>query len=168
MKKQSIPIKYGIAIGVVLILYFLLLSLIGWSTNPFFSFVNAVIMAAGIYLSIKSYRKHKGKKFKYHKGFFAGIFTGFYATAIFTFFFAIYFSNNDAFAQKLGPNIGVDTNAGLLIFGVALMGFASTMVITLSAMQLFKDSWNTRDGNRHAYHKDDDYNRSEDIKKPGV
>lgn len=165
MRKQSIPIRYGVSTGVVLIVYFLLLAIVGLNSNPAFSFFNAVITAGGIYLSIKSYRRHKSTKFRYQKGFMAGIFTGFYATVIFTIFFAIYFANNDAFAQALRDHIIIDTNAGLLIFGVALMGFASTMVVTLSLMQLFKDSWNTKDGNRHTYSENKNFPSNETKKK---
>lgn len=159
MKNQSIPITYGIVTGLALIVYFLLLSTIGLHTNPIFSFVNAAICAVGIYACIKSYRRRQGDAFKYQNGFMAGIFTGFYATIIFTVFFGIYYANNQSFSDSLLSSIGLDLNSGLLILGVGIMGFASTLVVTLTLMQLFKKSWNTREGNRHAFHKNDDHNK---------
>jgi phosphatidylglycerophosphate synthase len=149
MKNLSIPIKFGIAISVGLIAYFLILSLFGAHTNPIYSLFNGVIMGVGIYQAIKTYRQKKESKFKYQKGFSRGLLTGFNATIIFTIFFGIY-------ATELNPNFlaelitmwrtEYDTNIGIVLFGVALMGFATSVVLTLSFMQYFKRSWNTKEG----------------------
>ncbi|WP_121665865.1 DUF4199 domain-containing protein [Mesonia aquimarina] len=152
MKNQSIPLRYGFGISVLLIIYFLLLSAVGLHTQPLFSLVNGLITGAGIYFSIKSYRAYKKDKFKYQKGFMAGIITGFFATLIFTLFFGIYATNIDqTFATELLESWKTDYNTGLglLLFVVAVMGFATTIVLTLAFMQLFKDSWNTKAGKKH-------------------
>lgn len=147
MKNQSIPIRYGIIIAVVLIVYFLLLSLLGLHTNPIFSLFNGVITGAGIYLCIKRYYEFKGAKFKYQKGFMAGLISGFLATFIFTLFFGIYATNFDAnFLSEIleGWQNDNNTSVAMLLFVVATMGFATSLVFTLSFMQLFKSSWNTK------------------------
>ena len=41
----------------------------------------------------------------------------------------------------MGP-WGNSTSLGLILFTVAICGFATTAVLTLSFMQLFKPSWN--------------------------
>jgi uncharacterized integral membrane protein len=106
-----------------------------------------VITGFGIYEAIKYYRIEKGVSFNYGNGFTAGIVTGFVATIIFTFFFAFYATEiNVDFLDKLSKVWFRDynTSAGIVFFTVAIMGFATTLVLTLSFMQLFKSSNNLK------------------------
>ncbi len=156
MKTLSIPIKYGIAISAGLIAYFLILSLFGAHKNPAYSLFNGVIMGFGMYEAIKHYRLEKGDKFKYQKGFMALLLTGFNATIIFTIFFGIYSTefNPDFLNELLSMwRSEYDTSVGIILFVVAVMGFATTFVLTLTFMQLFKDSWNTGTGKKHVIRK---------------
>src|SRR5690606_6702729 len=98
MKNLSVAIKFGLAISVGLIVYFLILSLYGSHTNPFFSLFNPVIVGIGMFAAIRSYRKQRGAKYKYQKGFRTGLISGFLATIIFTAFFAFY-------ATELEPDL---------------------------------------------------------------
>lgn len=152
MDKLSIPIKYGVAIAAGLIAYFLILSLFGAHVNPIYSLFNGVIMAYGMYQAIKHYRLEKGNKFKYQKGFMASLITGFNATIIFTVFFGFYATEfNPGFLDKL-ITVWIDdynTSIGIVLFVVAIMGFATSLVLTLAYMQLFKDSWNTKEAKKH-------------------
>lgn len=152
MGKYSIPVKYGIAIAAGLIAYFLILSLFDAHYNPAWSLLNGVIMAYGMFEAIKHYRLHKGNKFKYQKGFSATLLTGFNATIIFTIFFAIYATElNPDFLDGLITMWKTDysTNIGIVLFVVAVMGFATSLVLTLAFMQLFKNSWNTKEAKKH-------------------
>lgn len=152
MSKYSIPTKYGVAIAAGLIAYFLILSLFGAHTNPVFSFFNGVIMAYGMFEALKHYRLAKGNKFKYQKGFMACLLTGVNASMIFTIFFAIYATElNPDFLQNLITMWKTDysTNIGIVVFVVATMGVATSLVLTLALMQLFKDSWNTKEAKEH-------------------
>ncbi|MDT0643109.1 DUF4199 domain-containing protein [Zunongwangia sp. F363] len=152
MNKLSIPLKYGIFTAIALIAYFLILSLFGLNVFPAYSLFNAVITAAGMYLAIKKYRDKKGDKFKYQKGFATGMYTGFVATILFTVFFAVYAAdiNPEFFHELVGMwESEYETPLGLVIFGVALMGASTTVALTLTYMQLFKRSWNTKEGNKH-------------------
>tara|TARA_B100001063_G_C16556194_1_gene448615 strand:- start:50 stop:532 length:483 start_codon:yes stop_codon:yes gene_type:complete len=152
MGKFSIPIKYGVAIAAGLIAYFLIISLFGAHANPIYSLFNGVIMAYGMYEALKHYRLQKGNKFKYQKGFMASLLTGFNATIIFTIFFGLYATEfNPGFLDELISVWITDynTNIGIVIFVVAVMGFATSLVLTLSYMQLFKDSWNTKEAKKH-------------------
>ncbi len=147
MKKSSIPVQYGIFVAVGLIAYFLILSLFHVQTNPIYSLGNGVIVAFGLYRSIQSYKAEKGDQFEFQKGFMAGLFTGFNATLIFTIFFAIYTSHiNPNFLPAMLENWSSHYHVGLgiVVFVTAIMGFATTFVLTLSFMQLFKESWNTK------------------------
>lgn len=154
MKKSRIPVYYGLFIAIGLIAYFLLLSLFDLHKNPFYSFFNVVIVGVGMFACIKKYRKEKGSKFKYQKGFGALFSSGVIATIIFTAFFAFY-------ATELEPNFLEElltmwesdwyVNIGMVIFTVALMGFATSIVLSLTFMQWFKRTWNTEEGRKHTY-----------------
>ena len=145
MKKLTLPIRYGLVISAVLIAYFLVLALFNKHTNPAFSFFNAVITGFGIYDAIRLYKLEQGEAFSYTSGFTTGIITGFMATAIFTIFFLFYATEINAdFLPELLKVIhgGFEVNIGIVTFVVAIMGLATTVVATLTIMQLFKKSRN--------------------------
>ena len=141
----SVALKYGLFITVSLIAYFLLLKLFDMHENPWLRLFNGVAMAAGIYFAIKYYKLSLGNSFSYVNGFKTGLLTGFFATVWFTFFMAIYMFHIDpAFTEKLLgewlQNYG--EGAGILVFIILIEGLASTVVLTLTFMQLFKKSRN--------------------------
>jgi hypothetical protein len=145
MKKLSLPIRFGVAISGSLIAYFLVLALFGWHTNPVFSLFNGVITGFGIYEAIKAYKLREGNDFSYTDGFTTGIITGFLATLVFTAFFLLYATEFDSgFLSNLLTifSNNMQVSIGLVAFVVAIMGFATTVVLTLSFMQLFKTSRN--------------------------
>lgn len=117
----------------------------GKHTNVFYSLFNGVITGFGIYETIKYTKIRQGKGFSYGKGFTAGITTGFIATLLFTIFFALYSTElNSSFLDELSKTWSKDYKnfQGIVFFTVAIMGFATTLVLTLSFMQLFKSSNN--------------------------
>ena len=143
MKPIALPIRFGIATSGCLIAYFLILSLFNLHTNIFYSVFNGVITAFGIYEAIKFFRLSEGDKFNYGKGFTAGIVTGGVATLIFTLFFTFYATElNTEFLEELSKAWSSEYNnfEAIVFFTVAIMGFATTLVLTLSFMQLFKSS----------------------------
>ncbi len=145
MKQYALPIRFGIATSGSLIAYFLVLSLFDLHTNVFYSLFNGIITGFGIYESIKYFKIKDNNGFNYGKGFSAGILTGFISTIIFTIFFAFYSTEvNPGFLEDLSTVWFKDynTSAGIVFFTVAIMGFATSLVLTLSFMQLFKTSKN--------------------------
>ena len=145
MKKKSVHIRYGLVIALILIAYFLLSKQFGWHENPWLRLLNGAIVAYGIYASIRFRRLIDRDGFNYYEGFKTGIYTGFIATLTFVFFMAVYMFHIDTtFPEKIldrwmdnyyqGP--------GILLFILAIEGFASTVVLTLTFMQKFKPSWN--------------------------
>ena len=146
MKNITLPIRFGLAISASLIAYFLVLALFNLHTNPIFSLGNGLITAFGIYEVIKYYKLQSGKAFTYSNGFKQGLIAGFIATLIFTAFFLLYATevNTLFLAQLLEVFEGqYNVGAGMVAFVVAIMGFSTTVVLTLTFMQLFKDSRNT-------------------------
>lgn len=145
MKKLALPIRLGIVISGCLIAFFLILSLFGLHTKPVFSLFNGIIVGFGIYEAIRYNKLELGDKFSYSAGFTTGIISGFLATLIFTVFFLFYatevepsFLSNLLVVFKGDYNVGI----GLVTFVVAIMGFATTVVLTLNSMQLLKKSRN--------------------------
>lgn len=146
MKKSQLPIVFGLGISALLTLTFLLFAAFGLHTNPMFSVLNGVLMAVGMFMCLKAYKDEKGELFNYQKGFVAVFFTGFNATLFFTMFFVFYASIIEP--TYISTMIGhwsthYHTSEGLVVFAVFIMGMATTMVLSLTYMQLFKTSWNT-------------------------
>ena len=147
MKQRSLPIRFGVAATGGLIAYFLILSLLEKHTNVFFSLFNGIITGFAIYEVIKYTKLREGSAFTYSKGFTNGIITGFVSTVLFTIFFAFYATElNPDFLGALSEKWASDYNnfKGIVFFTVAIMGFATTLVLTLSFMQLFKASNNQK------------------------
>ncbi|MCL6267510.1 DUF4199 domain-containing protein [Flagellimonas myxillae] len=147
MKNLTLPIRFGIVTSACLMAYFLILALMGKHTNVFYSLFNGVITGFGIYETIKYTKLREGSEFSYGKGFMAGVTTGFIATLLFTIFFALYATElSSTFLSELSDVWAKDYSnfEGIVFFTVAIMGFATTLVLTLSFMQLFKTSNNLK------------------------
>ncbi|WP_034041954.1 DUF4199 domain-containing protein [Wocania ichthyoenteri] len=145
MKTITLPIRFGLVTSAVLIAYFLILALFNKHTNPVFSFFNAVITVFGIYEAVRLKKLRDAELFSYGEGFKTGIVTGFVATLFFTLFFLFYATEiNPGFLpnllEKLNGQFNLDI--GMITFVVAVMGFATSVVSTLTVMQLFKNSKN--------------------------
>lgn len=145
MKKLSFSIRFGLVTSAVLIAYFLVLALVDKHTNPAFSFVNAIITGLGIYEAIRLNKLESPSGFSYSEGFKTGLITGFVATLAFTAFFLFYSTEiNIEFLPKLLQTVngGFNASIGMVVFVVAIMGLATTVVSTLTVMQFFKNSRN--------------------------
>ena len=150
MKNFALPIRFGLATSGILIGYFLVLSLVDLHTNVFYSLFNGVITGFGIYEALRYYKLEQGAAFTYAKGFMAGLTVGFTATVVFTLFFAFYSTEiNTGFLPALSTSFFDDFRhfEAIVFFTVAIMGFATTLVLTLAFMQLFKRSNNPRQKN---------------------
>lgn len=141
MNRFILPIRFAIAITGSLIGYFLLLALFKLHINPLFSLFNGVITGFGLFEAIKYRKLELGEDFQYSNGFSTGIVAGFISTLLFSIFMAIYVTElNTDFIHNLltSWDSHFDVSVGAFIFVVALMGLATTVVLTLTIMQLFK------------------------------
>jgi len=144
-KSFSVALKYGLYITTSLIAYFLILRLFDLHQNPWLRLLNGVFMAAGIYYAIKYYKLSVDKDFTYVDGFKTGLITGFVATILFTAFMAVYLFHLDPeFSKKLLSDwfSNHEEGTGILIFIILIEGLASTVILTLTFMQIFKKSHN--------------------------
>jgi hypothetical protein len=65
---------------------------------------------------------------------------------------AIYMYQIDGeFAANIMESWDLEYDMGtlMLLMSILIMGFSTTLVLTLTFMQLLKKSWNTQDGNRN-------------------
>lgn len=144
MKGSSI--KYGVAIAIIMIAYFLILKLIGLHEYPVFSAMNGVFIGGGIFYAMRAF-KRSSDSFDYGEGFKFGLITGGAATIVFGCFMAIYiFQIDTVFAHSILDSWGLTYNKGglALIISLIIMGFATSFILTLSFMQLLKESWNQK------------------------
>lgn len=143
MEKKAL--KYGGAMALALIGYFLIVKLLGLHENPWLRLLNGMIMAYGLYRVIKDYKSEKGTSFYYFDGFKVAILAGFVATLIFALFMGIYMFHIDPFFAENLMNTWLDNYAespAILIFIILIEGFSSSVVLSLLFMQKFKPSWN--------------------------
>jgi hypothetical protein len=141
MTKFILPVRFGVALTTSLIAYFLVLSLFDLHTNPLFSLFNGVITGFAIFEAIRFRRIELKSNYNYSIGFSAGIVTGFIGSILFTVFMTIYATEVEPnFINQLATNFSNSYNIGpgIFAFVVAIMGFATSVVLTLSFMQLFK------------------------------
>ena len=92
------------------------------------------------------------KKYFNEKGFEVGLLCGGIATILFTSFMAVYMYQIDTeFAAHIMEkwNLEYDLGTLMLVLSIFIMGLSTTLVLTLTFMQLLKKSWNTPDGNRN-------------------
>ncbi|MEO6348162.1 MAG: DUF4199 domain-containing protein [Aquaticitalea sp.] len=154
-----VAVKYGLFVSSALIAYFLILKLFGMHTNPWLRLFNGVIMAAGIYFAIKYYKMMTGNSFTYVDGFKTGLLTGFLATLIFTMVMGVYIFHLDTeFAHTILKDWFENSSQGpsILIIIILIEGLASTVVLTLTFMQLFKKSQNVGQQENLIQHKKED------------
>ena len=143
---EKFYIKYGLGITGILIIYFLITKLLGLHVYPILSSVNAIVFGAGILMVIKKY-KASSSSFKYEDGFQLGLITGGIATILFSIFMAVYiFQIDSEFATAILDSWGLNYNKGglILIISLIMMGFSTTLILTLAFMQLLKESWNQK------------------------
>lgn len=142
-KSLSVALKYGLIIAGSLIAYFLILRVFDLHNNAWLRMANGLFMATGIFFSIRYYKSKYNSEFTYVDGFKTGLLTGFIATGTFIVFMAIYMFHLDkefpeTILKKWFDNTG--QGAGLLIIIILIEGLASTAVLTLTCMQIFKKS----------------------------
>lgn len=145
MKKYTQSIRFGLITGGCLIAYFLVLAMLGKHTNIFYSLFNIIITGFGIFECIRYSKTSNLGGFTYVNGFAAGLVTGVLATLIFTLFFTIYATElSPAFLEELSTTWFryIASFEAIVFFSIAIMGFATTLILTLTFMQLFKTSNN--------------------------
>lgn len=142
-------LKYGAIIAASLIFYFLLMKLLGLHESPAFSIFNAVLYGGGILRAMQTDKK-RNPNFNYASGWQAGFWSGTVATLIFTVFMAFYmFQINTTFAEAILASWPVQYANGVVVMliSIVLMGMSTAIVLSLTFMQLLKESMNPKSVN---------------------
>ncbi|MFD0963752.1 DUF4199 domain-containing protein [Pseudofulvibacter geojedonensis] len=145
MEQSKSAIKYGIVIGSVLIGYFLIIRSLGLAEVYWLRLINGIILGYGIYYAIKKNKEYLNNHINYFDGIGLGIKSGLVATGIFVTFLAIYMYHIDTgFSERLMTKLGWNINnpEKILLVTIFMEGIASTVILSLTFMQLFKTSWN--------------------------
>lgn len=153
MKNKTQYYKYGMYIGISLIIYFLLMRILGFHQYLLLSMFNGLILAVGIYLVIRNEYNSKKEDFKYVDGINAGLASGVISTIFFTVFMALYLYQFDHAAfEDMMHSWQLTTNGGEAAFlgTIFLMGIVSVAMVTLMIGQRFKPSWNSHRKNLNA------------------
>jgi hypothetical protein len=145
MKRFPSVERYGIVSGLitgaVLAAYFLLMQALGFAEVLELRFFNFVILAIGICMAIRKYKKDLHTREFYLQGWAQGIYTCAIATI---FFVLIMFVNLSFFNTGLMRYIQTNVAEGqtlspfTIFLSVIMEGMAGGFVITLGAMQYFK------------------------------
>jgi hypothetical protein len=143
MKANTIYLKYGVLMAIVLIGYFVLIRLVGMHENYWLRILNGGIVSYGIYAAIKKQKSIEKDSFQYFYGFATGILTGVVATFIFVAFMGIYlFHIEPPFAEMLMSKIAGTGGTEILLLILTIEGVSSSVVLSLAFMQVFKVSRN--------------------------
>ena len=141
---EKIGLKYGLFTALALISYFLLMKIIGLEHIIELRFLNGVIMAIGVTLAIRGFKKMRQGDIGYFEGLGAGIITSALATVIFAAFMVVYIKAFDdkllsvlAGNQYFGERLAI--TPGVVVFMVLMLeGVISGFMVSFIAMQWFK------------------------------
>ncbi len=139
---KKIHIKYGVSIALGMIIYFLILKLMGLHKYPIFSAVNGLIIGFGLFYALKDYKKNS-ERFSYGDGFKLGVISGLIASFLFVLFMSVYifYIDTDFTNHMLNSwDINFDIGAQIILFSIFIMSFSTTVVLTLTFMQLLKEA----------------------------
>lgn len=145
MENAKFTFKYGFLIGLALILYFLLIRVLGLVEVYWLRLLNGIILGYGIYYAIRKSKEKLNNHINYFEGIGVGIKSGLVATGLFVSFLAIYMYHIDpSFSERLLAKLGWSINnpEKILLMTIFVEGVASTVILSLTFMQLFKTSWN--------------------------
>lgn len=141
---EKIGIKYGLLTTVALIVYFIIMDLLGLTHITALHFLNGIIMAIGIVMAIRAYKRSMHGRIGYFSGLGTGVITAIVGTVLFAVFVVLYVNIGSGELLKTlaaEPYIGerVNTTPGIVIFSVLMLeGVISGALMSFIAMQYFK------------------------------
>lgn len=130
----------GALTAAVLVGYTGLAALAGFLDQIEAGTLDIVILAVGVTLAIKRYKKAKGDHMQYLSGFGTGILTALIASVLLGIFFWLLGSISQAAVQQIEARDLFGADLGVLIggLGIILLGTMSGVIVSLVAMQYYK------------------------------
>jgi hypothetical protein len=139
--QDIIALRCGGLTALALIAFFILASILGYSNLIALSAFNIIFFMVGIFFALKNYAgTGKSNSIEYFDGIKIGLYTGFVAAVLLSFFIGVYLEADQQALNLMNTNYfwGQDLVA-LEISVVALLeGLPTAFIATLICMQYFK------------------------------
>lgn len=139
---EKIGIKIGFITFLALVAYFMSMKLLGLSHILELRFFNFLILTVGISYGINKHKRELNDPNFYLQGWAQGMYIAAVSIVLFGLFMSVYLSKFD---EPLMQHIRETTTLGFnvasgfhIFFAIFMEGMASSVVITLAAMQYFK------------------------------
>lgn len=139
---QKVSIKYGILVGIVHIVYFLLMWALGVLDIVELSFISGLFLVVGICLAIANFKKAKGGLIQYFQGLGIGATVGAVSSSALAVFLAIFVSTLDTeyLAALQASSLFPEGLSILSLFVLTILyGTVPGALIAFIAMQWFKN-----------------------------
>ena len=139
---ESVALRFGFITALGLITYFLAMKLIGWVHIVELRVLNFLILAAGVTMAIRYFKRTLGS-LAYLKGMGVGFFTAMVAVITFALFLLIYLWQVDPGFMELvqqQESLGRYLDPLTVAFTITMEGFGSGYLITFIVMQYMKRS----------------------------
>jgi hypothetical protein len=138
---QKVSLKYGIIVGIVHIVYFLLMWVLGLTDVIELSFISGLFLIIGIVVAISSFKKAKNGMIEYFQGLGIGATVGVVSAVIVAIFLMIFVSILDAdYLESLqASSLFPESLSKLSLFVLTIVyGTVPGLLIAFIAMQWFK------------------------------
>lgn len=133
---NRIPESYGLRIAAGLIGFFLIMKLVGLSHIVELRLLNLPILAGGVYMALKRFKKAHHDRLNYFRGLITGVTTAAVGSLVFAFFLFLYMKLDTSMMQFIIENepMGRYMNPYISAFVVALEGVFSGLLVTFILM----------------------------------
>jgi hypothetical protein len=139
--KDIIALRYGGLTSLALIAFFIIASILGYSNLIALSAFNIIFFIVGIFFALKSYAgTAKSNSIEYFDGIKLGLYTGFVAAVLLSFFVGVYLEANQHALNQMNTSYfwGQDLVALEIAVVALLEGLPTAFIATLVCMQYFK------------------------------
>jgi hypothetical protein len=141
---EKIGLKYGLLTAAGLVIYFVIMNLLGLVRIVELRFLNGIIMAIGVTMAIRAYKKTHHGNIGYFSGLGVGSITSIVSTTLFAAIILLYIKiGGGSLVETLSNDryIGerIQSTPGLVVFSVLMIeGVISGVMVSFIAMQYFK------------------------------
>lgn len=131
---EKIPLRYGLATAVVIMLYFLIVHFAGYALTFELRIVDLLILSVGVYLATHQYKHVIGPHVTYFKIFLTGVLTGFVTSIAYGLFLFFYLMFADGALMELylsgpyGTSMSPYSIAVLVVAVGASTGFLASFI----------------------------------------
>lgn len=137
---EKIPLRYGLATAVVIMIYFLIVHFAGYALIFELRIVDLLILSVGVYLATVQYKHSIGVHVTYFKIFLTGVITGFVisiAYGLFLFFYLM-FANTVLMESYLTGPYGTSMSPYSIAILAVAVGASTGFLASFISVNLMK------------------------------